>query len=81
MIGRSQVTTALNTVNALSTTFAGETGSALTIVGGGQVVNAIQGTLDGSGNRVFTVASNDFNVKLRRTRLGIQSARRDVRRT
>jgi hypothetical protein len=33
----------------------------LTISGGGQVVNASSGTLDGSGNNVFTVASNGFN--------------------
>ena len=56
-----QVTTAINTVNALSATVAAETGTSLTIVGGGQVVNASQGTLDGSGNRIFTVAGNDFN--------------------
>ena len=58
---QSQVTTAINTVVALGTTFAGETGSALTIVGGGQVINASSGTLDPSGNEVFTVAGNGYN--------------------
>jgi hypothetical protein len=58
---QSQVTTAINTVNSLNTTLGGELGTALTISGGGQVVNVASGTLDGSGNRVFTIASNGFN--------------------
>jgi hypothetical protein len=56
-----QVTAALSTVNSLNTTLGAEAGTALVISGGGQIVNASAGTLDGSGNRVFAVASNNFN--------------------
>jgi PEP-CTERM motif len=61
LANQSQVTTAINTVNSLNTTLGAESGTALTISGGGQVVNASSGTLDGSGNRVFTIASNGFS--------------------
>ena len=60
LFNQSQVTTAINTVVALGTTFAGETGSGLVIVGEGQVINANSGTLI-NGNEVFTVAGNQFN--------------------
>jgi len=59
--GVSNVTSALSTVNSLNSTLGAETGSTLTISGGGQVINATSGTQDGSGNYVFTVASNKFN--------------------
>jgi hypothetical protein len=58
----SAVTLALNTVNSLNTTLGGEAGTTLVISGGGQVINASSGTLDGSGNEVFTVASGAFNL-------------------
>jgi hypothetical protein len=58
---QSQVTSAINTVNSLNTTLGAESGTALTISGGGQIVNVSSGMLDPSGNRVFTVASNAFN--------------------
>lgn len=61
LFNQSAVTTAINTVNSIAATLAGEAGTSLTISGGGQVVNASSGTLDGSGNRVFTLASNAFN--------------------
>jgi hypothetical protein len=59
---QSQVTSALATVNSLSSTLAGEAGTALTINPGtnGQTVHASSGTLDASGNRVFTIAGNAF---------------------
>ena len=60
LFNQSQVTTAINTVVALGTTFAGETGSGLVIVGEGQVINANSGTLI-NGNEVFTVAGNQYN--------------------
>jgi hypothetical protein len=56
-----QVTTAISTVNSLNTTLGAEAGTALTISGGGQVVNVAAGMLDASGNRVFTIAGNAFN--------------------
>jgi hypothetical protein len=56
-----QVTTAINTVNSLNTTLGAEAGTALTISGGGQMVNVASGMLDPSGNRVFTIAGNAFN--------------------
>ena len=55
------VTSALTTMNALNTTLGAESGTALIISGSGQIINASSGTLDGSGNEVFTVASNKFN--------------------
>jgi len=56
----SNVTSALNTVNSLNSTLGGETGTSLTISGGGQVINASSGTPIG-GNEVFTVAAGNFN--------------------
>jgi hypothetical protein len=50
----SVVTTALNTVNALSTMLGGESGTHIS-VNGNTTINATDGMLDGSGNRVFTV--------------------------
>ena len=61
LANQSQVTTAINTVNSLNTTLGAESGLSLTISGGGQVVNVSSGLLDGSGNHVFTIASNGFN--------------------
>jgi hypothetical protein len=58
------VTAALNSINTLSATYASETGKSITIsVGNGadQTVNAISGTLDPAGNRVFTL-SGPLNV-------------------
>jgi hypothetical protein len=59
----ANVTTALNTVNALNTSLGGETGTAISIgTGNGQIltVNASAGVLDANGNRVFTVTG--FNT-------------------
>lgn len=56
------VTSALSTMNSLNTTLGAETGTVLTISGGGQTINASSGTLDGSGNWVFSVAKNGFNL-------------------
>jgi hypothetical protein len=58
---QSQVTIALSTVNSLNTTLGAESGTTLTISGSGQTVLASSGTLDGSGNHVFTVVANGFN--------------------
>jgi hypothetical protein len=60
-LNQSGVTDALNVVNALTSALAGEAGTALTISGAGQTILASSGTLDASGNRVFTVAANGFN--------------------
>jgi choice-of-anchor A domain-containing protein len=57
----SQVTTALNTVNALNTNLGAEPGTALTISGGGQIINVSAGILDATGNRVFTVGASNNN--------------------
>jgi hypothetical protein len=57
----SDVTTALSNANAANTTLGAEAGTALTI-SGNTTVNAISGTLDGAGNRVFTVTSGNFNI-------------------
>jgi len=54
---QSQVTTALNTINALNATLGAEAGTALTINGGGQLVNVSAGTLDPFGNRVFSLTA------------------------
>jgi hypothetical protein len=59
--GQSQVTTAINTVNALSATFAVEAGTALSITGATTTINVNTGTLDAGGNFVFSIASNQFN--------------------
>jgi len=58
------VTTAYNTLTSLSSTLGAESGTSLTLTNTGtQIINASSGTLDGSGNRVFTVsAADDFNV-------------------
>jgi hypothetical protein len=61
LANQSQVTTAINTVNSLNSTLGAETGTALTISGNHQVVNASAGMPDGSGNFIFTIASNGFN--------------------
>jgi hypothetical protein len=56
----AQVTSALNTVNNLNTSLGGESGTTVGIgTGAGQTltINASAGTLDISGNRVFTVNS------------------------
>jgi choice-of-anchor A domain-containing protein len=50
-------------MNTLSSTLGAESGTALTISGGGQTINASDGTVDGSGNEVFTVAANSFNLQ------------------
>jgi hypothetical protein len=54
LYGQTNINAYLTTLNALSQTLGGETGAALTISSGGSV-NANLGTLDGSGNRVFTL--------------------------
>ena len=59
MYNVSDVTTALNTANSLSQTLGLEAGTSTTISSGG-TVNASSGTLDGNGNRVFTVTSISF---------------------
>jgi hypothetical protein len=57
----SAVSTALSVASSLNTVLGAEAGTSLTVSGSGQVINASAGTLDGSGNRVFTVAANAFN--------------------
>ncbi len=60
--GVGQVQTDMNLLNALSSTLGGEAGTALTInTNVDQTVLASTGTLDGSGNRVFTVTSVSSN--------------------
>ncbi len=62
LYSQSIVASGLSTVNTLSQTLGGESGSgtALTISSGGSV-NANSGFLDGSGNRVFTLqAASNF---------------------
>ncbi|HXI83202.1 MAG TPA: PEP-CTERM sorting domain-containing protein [Verrucomicrobiae bacterium] len=59
----SQVNTDLINLNALSATLGAEAGTALAISIGNnatQTVNASSGTLDGSGNDVFTISSMSF---------------------
>ena len=59
----SQVNTDLINLNSLSATLGAEAGTALAISIGNnatQTVNAASGTLDGSGNNVFTVSSMSF---------------------
>ena len=59
----SQVNTDLINLNALSATLGAEAGTALNISianNATQTVNAASGTLDGSGNDVFTVGSMSF---------------------
>jgi hypothetical protein len=56
-----QVTTALNTVNSLNSTLGAEAGTALTISGGGQLVNVSAGMLDAGGNRVFSLTAGSYN--------------------
>jgi len=51
------VTPAINAMNFTSAKYGGEAGTSLTITSGGSI-NASAGTLDASGNRVFTVTSN-----------------------
>jgi hypothetical protein len=60
----SLVTSALATVNALSSTLGGRAGTALTVDinnNESQTINAGDGTLDVDGNRIFTVSSFNFN--------------------
>ena len=63
--GNANVQTDLNLLNSLSTTLGAESGTALSVALGGsgqsQTINASAGTLDASGNRVFTVGSFQFN--------------------
>jgi hypothetical protein len=63
--GNSNVQTDLNSLNTLSTTLAGTAGTSLAIntggSGGSQTVNALSGTLDAFGNRVFTATGLQFN--------------------
>jgi PEP-CTERM motif len=54
------VTSALNTVNTLSSTLGAESGTHIS-VNGNATINAIDGTLDGNGNRVFTVDAFSLN--------------------
>jgi hypothetical protein len=56
------VTSALNTINNLSSTLGAEQGTQLTIGNGGATIDASKGKLDASGNRVFTVTSFSSNV-------------------
>jgi PEP-CTERM motif len=61
--GVTQVETDLNNLNTLSSTLGAETGTptAISIANGGsQTINASSGTLDGTGNDVFTVTSMSF---------------------
>lgn len=61
--GVTGVETDLNNLNALSSMLGGETGTPVAISianGGSQTINASSGTLDGTGNRVFTVTSLSF---------------------
>jgi hypothetical protein len=61
--GVTQVETDLNNLNSLSSTLGAEAGTptAITIANGGsQTINASSGTLDGTGNDVFTVTSLSF---------------------
>jgi hypothetical protein len=53
-----RVSSAYNTISSLSTTFAGEAGT--TFLAGAQTLNATSGTLDASGNRVFTTTAANF---------------------
>lgn len=60
----SEVSSALNTVNALSSTLGGEAGTSISVNLNNtqsQTINASSGTLDGSGNRMFTMTSFQFN--------------------
>jgi hypothetical protein len=63
LYSQGSVTTALTTVNNLNSTLGSETGTPTTINIGNtqsQTINASSGTLDGNGNRVFTVSSFSF---------------------
>jgi choice-of-anchor A domain-containing protein len=61
LYSQSTVTDALNTVNTLSQSLASESGTAVTIQNGGSL-SASSGTLDSSGNRVFTATMNPFDA-------------------
>ena len=59
----STVQPAMNSLNSLNSTLGAETGTSVAVNianGGSQTINASSGTLDGSGNRVFTVSSMNF---------------------
>jgi hypothetical protein len=61
--GITSVETDLNNLNSLSSMLGGETGTPVAISianGGSQTINASSGTLDGTGNDVFTVTSMSF---------------------
>jgi hypothetical protein len=61
--GVGSVETDLNNLNSLSSTLGAETGTPVAInIGnnGSQTINASSGTLDGSGNEVFTVTGLSF---------------------
>jgi choice-of-anchor A domain-containing protein len=58
--GQSQVTTALNDINTLSSTLGIQVGTGLSITSATTTINVNTGTLIG-GNYVFTIASNGFN--------------------
>jgi hypothetical protein len=55
----------LNAMNSLSAALGAEAGTGISIntggSGGSQTINASAGTLDGNGNRVFSVSSMQFN--------------------
>jgi hypothetical protein len=57
----SDITTALSNANAANIALGAEAGTAVTI-SGNTTINASSGTLDGAGNRVFTVTSGNFNI-------------------
>jgi len=61
--GVTQVEMDLDTLNSLSSTLGAEAGTPVAISvanGGSQTINASSGTLDATGNRVFTVTSLSF---------------------
>jgi hypothetical protein len=53
----ANVNTAFSTITSLSANLGGEPGTSLTLTGSAQTINASSGTLDASGNRVFTAVS------------------------
>lgn len=56
--GHNNVQTDMNSLNTLSQTLGGETGTAITLKSG-TTINANAGTLDAQGNRVFTANQTD----------------------
>jgi hypothetical protein len=53
------VSSAINYVNNLSQTLGSQAGTSISVTSGG-AINASAGTLDGGGNRIFTVSSVNF---------------------